>query len=199
MFSKRPDGESRQRRIQGGKPFAKGFSPLKIPLFGRPKGACGPLWKPQGCGGTQPQAAHAVAAAEGFDDRRTRHYNCAPAHVGTPLLREMGGLPRGTQWGVPLGCALSFATSFCTSRKKWRPRREQVRSCGAPRSSRPTVKGRQKWCPPQGNNTGKEPDTDKAAGASPRPTGGRGALRRNGAFPRARRANLHLFPLIFSQ
>ena len=41
-------GESRQRRIQGGKPFAKGFSPLKIPLFGRPKGACGPLWKPRG-------------------------------------------------------------------------------------------------------------------------------------------------------
>ena len=94
-------------------------------------------------------AAHGVAARKSTDNGCTRQPNCAPSHVGTSPLLKMGGLPRGTHWRVPLERTLSFVgafrkhasgmflasdrsgyaarrelRSFCTSRKKWHPRRE---------------------------------------------------------------------------
>ena len=77
-------GESRQRRIQGGKPFAKGFSPLKIPLFGRPKGACGPLWKPWG------SVAQRRVRSRGSWSVRSRLHHAAVAVAGTSLLQKRG-------------------------------------------------------------------------------------------------------------
>ena len=103
----------------------------------------------------------------------------APAHVGTSHLRKMGGFPRGTQWGVLLGRALSFATSFCTSRKKWRPRRvtkppagEQARLCGAPgRRALRSETEQKEMAPPQGVSMCRKLPPRCSAKPSPRKRG----------------------------
>ena len=40
-------------------------------------------------------------------------------HRQCPCFLHAGGFLRGTHWRVPLKCVFSFATSFCTSKKKW--------------------------------------------------------------------------------
>ena len=109
-----------KRRVQGGKPFAKGFSPLKIPLFGRPKGACGPLWKPWGCRCPPPRTP--VAARKCTDNGCTMQLQCAPTHVGTSRLLETGEIiKRGHNSVSPLNCTFLLPLLFGHSKRNGVP------------------------------------------------------------------------------
>ena len=108
-------GERMQRHGQGEPVFNDGF-PFAIPSCAT-KGACGPPLDPLEF--LYPSLTLRTKSRPQETKIRTVPSTSVTLSARQVCLRR-GRLLRGDTIGVsPLNCALSFSTSFCTSRKKW--------------------------------------------------------------------------------